>query len=119
MQSDIPTLVVASGFWQRFKGLMGSKPQPIGQALLIPRCRSVHTCFMRYPLDIVYLNQSGTVVKLVHRLKPWRLSWGGAQAAQVLEMTAGGVERHAIQIGDSFALLPSSSARKHAAQAKN
>lgn len=99
-----PRLRVARSFWQRFKGLMLSPPLPSAQGLLIPRCASVHTLFMRYPLDVVYLDARGTVVKLVPTLQPWRLSWGGRSATQTLEMTAGGIGHCGIALGDRLAL---------------
>lgn len=103
MQPKFPRLRVADGFWSRFKGLMFSAPLLPEQALLITHCASVHTCFMRYALDVVYLDRDGVAVKLVAGLKPWRMSWGGAKAVQALELAAGGIARHAIRVGDSFA----------------
>jgi uncharacterized membrane protein (UPF0127 family) len=99
-----PNIAVARSFWQRFKGLMWSNPLPVAQGLLIPRCASVHTLFMRYPLDVIYLDKRGAVVKLVHELNPWRLSWGGGAAAQTLEMTAGGIAHCGIHLGDCLVL---------------
>jgi uncharacterized membrane protein (UPF0127 family) len=99
-----PNITVARSFWQRFKGLMCSKPLPVAQGLLIPRCASVHTLFMRYALDVVYLDKRGAVVKLVPALNPWRLSWGGGTATQTLEMTAGGIAHCGMQLGDRLAL---------------
>ena len=108
-----PCIAVASGFWQRFQGLMLSERLPADHALLIPRCRSVHTCFMRYALDLVYLNRRNEVVKLVPGLRPWRVSWGSNAAVQVVEMGAGGIDRHAIALGDT--LVVSQSKEKHRA----
>lgn len=99
-----PGLTTARSFWQRFIGLMGSQPLPLAQGLLIPRCASVHTLFMRYPLDVVYLDQGGAVVKLVPGLPPWRLSWGGRAARQTLEMAAGGIAHCGLALGDCLAL---------------
>lgn len=101
-----PTIVIALGFWGRFRGLMLSKPLPPDQALLIPCCASVHTFFMRYALDLIYLDKHGTVVKLVRHVKPWRMSWGSASATQIVEMPAGGIDRYAIQVGDAMVLHP-------------
>lgn len=101
MKSQL-NITVASNFWLRFKGLMLTKPLAVDAALLIPRCSSVHTFFMRFALDLVYLNKQGSVVKLVKNVKPWRMSWGGAGATQTLEMTTGGIERFAIQQGDQL-----------------
>jgi uncharacterized membrane protein (UPF0127 family) len=99
-----PQLTVARSFWRRFMGLMLSKPLPVAQGLLIPRCASVHTLFMRYTLDVAYLNKRGAVVKLVPGLQPWRLSWGGRAATQTLEMTAGGIAHCGLALGDAIAL---------------
>lgn len=108
-----PTLTLADSFWKRFIGLMCSKPLPMAQGLLIPRCASVHTLFMRFPLDVVYLDKRGAVVKLVPALNPWRLSWGGRGATQTLEMTAGGIAHCGMQLGDCLA-LPFASKEQHA-----
>lgn len=98
-----PDIAIARGFWARFKGLMLSRPLAAGKGLLITNCTSVHTCFMRYALDLVYLDRSGSVVKLVRHLRPWRVNWGVSSAAHILEMAAGGIDRHTIQMGDSMA----------------
>lgn len=99
-----PDMVLASGFWTRFKGLMFAAPLPCGQALLIPHCNSVHTCFMRYALDLVYLDESGRVVKLAPNMSPWRMAWGGSKACHTLEMAAGGIDHHGIKLGDAMAI---------------
>ena len=90
----------AKGFWSRFKGLMLTPLLEQDRALLITRCPSVHTCFMRYALDLVWLDQDGRVVNLVTAQRPWRISFGGPGATQVLELAAGGIVRHAIRLGD-------------------
>jgi uncharacterized membrane protein (UPF0127 family) len=97
----------ATGFWSRFKGLMLTAGLQPDRALLITRCPSVHTCFMRYALDLAYLDERGHVVKLVRGVKPWRMSLGGRSAAHVLELAAGGIERLDIRIGDRIDLQAS------------
>ena len=62
------------------------------QALLILRCRSVHTFWMRFPIDITFLGKSGEVVRLVAAARPRRL-FGAAGARAVLETAAGQAER--------------------------
>lgn len=101
------TILQARGFRARLRGLMLTRPLPPGQALLIPRCASVHTFFMRYALDLVYLDAHGTIVRLQRHVRPWRLSWGGAGARQVVEMTAGGIDRLGLQAGACMAIPPS------------
>ncbi|WP_423230223.1 DUF192 domain-containing protein [Sulfobacillus thermosulfidooxidans] len=63
---------VAQSFWQRFKGLMGTRSLETGHGMLFPRTNSVHMFFMRYPLCVVYLNKDFVVLRCVV-LKPWRI----------------------------------------------
>ena len=93
-------VTVASGFWGRFRGLMLHPGLAPDQAVLLADCASVHTCFMRFALDVVYLDREGTVVRLVPRLRPWRFSAGGKGAAHVLELAAGGIARFGIRAGE-------------------
>ncbi|MCW8207126.1 DUF192 domain-containing protein [Verminephrobacter aporrectodeae subsp. tuberculatae] len=94
----------ARGFWGRFIGLMG-RSDPRGtaagnsSALLIARCTSVHSCFMRYALDLVYLDTRGRITRQVPALAPWRCSWGGPGAAHVLEMPAGAIASQGLEPG--------------------
>ena len=92
----------ASGFGERLRGLMWTARLPANQGLLLPRCASVHTCFMRYPIDLVYLDARGVVTKLVGGLKPWRASFGAPGSVQTLELAAGCIERLKIRIGDEL-----------------
>lgn len=86
----VDRLRVARGFFARLRGLMFKKDLPCGEALLIPRCSAVHTCFMRFPLDLVFLDSGGRPVKTVRNAKPWRFCvWGGRRAESVVEAKAG------------------------------
>ncbi len=79
----------ADTFWKRALGLMGKPRLEVGRGLLIPRCRSIHTCFMRFPIDGVFLDEHHRPVKIIRNLKPWRLAWGGGKACSVLEVESG------------------------------
>lgn len=81
----------ARGFWQRLAGLMGQADPAARSALLIPRCTSVHTCFMRGALDIVYLDDQGRITRLQPGLAPWRCSFGGTGTRHALEMRKGAI----------------------------
>lgn len=79
---------VARRFHERALGLI-VEPQPIsGQGLLFERCAGVHTFFMRYPIDVVFLDRDSRVLKVAHHVKPWRLVWCRG-AHQVLELRQG------------------------------
>ena len=62
------------------------KDLPADEGLLIERCNSIHTCFMRFSIDATFFDAQGNVVKVVKNIKPWR--WcvlGGRRAVKVLE----------------------------------
>lgn len=79
---------VASNFFTRFKGLMGKKQLEAGKGLLLMRCSSVHSFFMKISIDVVYLSNSFTVLG-VEKLSPWRLGKYIKGTAHVLELAAG------------------------------
>ncbi len=81
-------LRVARGFFPRLRGLIGSKPLPPGEGLLFENCRAIHTCFMSYPIDAIFLDRSGRVVKRVNSIPPWRFISGGPDAYSVIETAA-------------------------------
>jgi uncharacterized membrane protein (UPF0127 family) len=59
------------------------------EGLLIDPCRSIHTCFMKYSLDIVFLSNENKIIKIIRHMKPWRLSWIYLSATKTLELPAG------------------------------
>lgn len=103
---DLPALHVrvACGFLQRARGLLLRPPLARDEALLIPRCASVHTFGMRYAIDIVFLDPLGRVLAVVERLTPWRVA-ARAGAAAVLEMPAGMARAFGIGVGAELTAL--------------
>lgn len=78
---------VAETFAERAKGLIGRRGLEPGHGLLIKRCNCIHTFFMRFPIDAIFLDRDGKVVKTVRNIPPWRpWIWGGWRARQVLEI---------------------------------
>lgn len=76
----------ARTFWARFLGLMGRGNFPEGVALVLEPCNMVHTFFMRFPIDVFYLDSQGRVIQCVRNLKPWRVGpWvrGARKVAEV------------------------------------
>lgn len=80
---------VAETFLDRLVGLM-FKSEMVGfNALLIKDCRSIHTFFMKYDIDVVFLDREMKVKKIIRKMRPWRMSWIYFTSSQVLEMRAG------------------------------
>jgi uncharacterized membrane protein (UPF0127 family) len=81
---------VARSPWSRLLGLALRRRPPPGRALLLPRCRSVHTFGMRFALDLVWLDAEGEIIDVEESVPPWRVR-SRRDAAAVLELPAGGV----------------------------
>ena len=91
-------LEIADTPWQRMKGLLGRDRLDEGRGLLIEACWSVHTCFMRFPIDVIYLDREGLVRKIVHRMPPWRVS-SCLGASRTVELPAGAAASAEVQPG--------------------
>ena len=99
----------ATGFWSRLVGLLGRSSLRPGQALVLEPCRSIHTAFMRFEIDVIYLDRSQRVVKLVPALKPFRLSGALRRATAVIELPSGTIANSRSAVGDHLVFrLPSS-----------
>lgn len=82
----------AERWFDRLRGLLGAPPPAPGNALLITPCAAVHTAFMRYPIDIVFIDRGGHIRKVVAALPPWRAATCFG-AAHTLELAAGEAHR--------------------------
>jgi len=80
-------LTEAKRFSQRFLGLTVFSHLPADRGLLFRRCRSIHMFFMRFPIDVVFLDRSGGVVRICESLKPWSMAFS-AKADTVIELAA-------------------------------
>jgi len=83
----------------RARGLLGRDGLEPGGGMLIDRAGSVHMFFMRFPIDVVFLARDRRVVKVTHRLKPWRYA-GARRAVAALELPAGRAEEVGVEPGD-------------------
>lgn len=83
-------ILVADNMLSRLIGLMfRAQPPQKAEGLLLDPCNSIHTFFMRYPLDVAFLNSSNKVIKIIRDLKPWRMTWVYFRASKTLEVPAG------------------------------
>lgn len=95
----------ADSFWQRFKGLMFTKSLPSGSALHIEPCRSIHTFFMNYPIDVLYLDPSQRIIATELEVKPGKIGKVYGQAASVMELPAGTIRQTETEIGHSVQIF--------------
>ncbi|MBR2082028.1 MAG: DUF192 domain-containing protein [Elusimicrobiaceae bacterium] len=92
---------IANTFWKRLKGLMLRSQLPVGRALLLDPCPQIHTCFMRFAIDVVFLDASNRVVAVLENLKPWRMSKFYTSSRRTLELP-GGTLQNCICAGDEL-----------------
>jgi uncharacterized protein len=93
---------LATSWWSRGRGLLGTKSLPPGEGLLISPCNSIHSFFMQYPFDAIFIDKQGTAVHLIHAMKPSRLSRIVFAAHSVLELPAGTIGTTGTQLGDKI-----------------
>ena len=93
---------LADNFFKRFNGLMFRKRLAHGHGLLLRPCSGIHTCFMRFPIDVIYLDSDNTVLGQ-ETLLPWHIGKHIKGAKAILELNAG--EAIDVLIGEQLSLL--------------
>jgi uncharacterized membrane protein (UPF0127 family) len=90
---------------KRNKGLLGREGLAPGEGLWIVPCESVHTFFMQFPIDLVYLDRDHRIKKVSNAVPPWRLS-ACLSAHSILELPAGVIRNTQTQPGDTLEFAP-------------
>lgn len=84
----VSQLRLATSFWQRFRGLQLRRALGADEGLLIPSCRSIHTHWMRFAIDVAMIGRDGTVLAVYPAVPPWRFVSGPKNTEAVLETLA-------------------------------
>src|SRR6516165_7029863 len=95
--------VIADHALRRLRGLLGRRALPAGEGLLLQPAPSVHTAFMRFPIDVIFLDRDLQVVKRVDHLRPWRTA-SSRRARATLELATGEASAREIEVGDRLAV---------------
>jgi hypothetical protein len=90
---------IAESMFARARGLLGRSGLEPGGGMLIDHAGSVHMFFMRFPIDVVFLARDRTVVRVKHRLGPWRVA-AARRAVASLELPAGRAAEVGVEKGD-------------------
>jgi uncharacterized membrane protein (UPF0127 family) len=91
----------ARNFWRRFRGLMLQSSLDADSGLFIEPSGSIHTAFMRFPIDAVFVDRGRKVVK-VTTVKPWRTAM--SKGHSVLELPAGRAAETGVEAGDVLSI---------------
>lgn len=92
-------VILARSFLKRTLGLIVGPPLTGSQCLFIPECNSIHTVGMRYGIDAVFIDRGGKIVKIYHRLKPFRFTPFIKSARAVIEFRGGQVAGYKLSEG--------------------
>lgn len=97
---------IAQTWFKRAKGLLGRTHLENGQALIIRHCDSVHTFFMKFPIDVIFVDKQNYVLKAIENIKPFRLSPIVFGSNFVIELPIGAIKSSRTQKGDQLRIEP-------------
>jgi len=80
--------IIADNMFSRMKGLLGRKNMEKGEAIVLKPCNSIHTFFMAFSIDVIFVDNSNTVVRLFPAIPPWRMT-PFIKASYCIEMPSG------------------------------
>jgi uncharacterized protein len=107
----IETVELAVDLKSRLIGLLGRSSLGKQRAIYLSPCSSIHTFFMRFPIDLIFLDRdidgaqrAMLVTSIVRGVKPWRIVFGGGRAWSVIEMESGWFPVDALKVGDKVSL---------------
>ena len=95
---------MADTFWTRFRGLMGRSSLQEGGGLVLKGEKSIHTFFMRFPIDVIYADRTGRVVRVDMAMPPSRIGPFVAQSTYILELPSGVIQATGTSVGDQLSL---------------
>ena len=96
------SLSVATTFLSRLKGLICRKALYQGEGLLISPCRGVHTLFLRFPIDVVFLDKDHRIIEAVENLQPGRMTQVLLSSRSVIELPSGTLLKSRSAVGNQI-----------------
>ena len=85
-------VIIADSVLQRMRGLLGKKEFNNGQAIILKPCDSIHTFFMKFSIDVLFVGRNNCVIKAISCLKPFRLTGIYFNARFAIELPAGTIQ---------------------------
>ena len=95
-------VISADNFWSRARGLLGRTHLPATSTLWISDCNSIHTFFMKFSIDLVFVDRNLKVCAVHRNVKPWRFRGPVWKAKSVFEFSTGSVPEDFIELGDQL-----------------
>jgi uncharacterized membrane protein (UPF0127 family) len=92
----------AGTFWKRLRGYMGRPEPKIGEGILLAPCNAIHTWWVGFPLDILFIDEKGRVLKALRAFPPRRFTKPVSKARYVLEVPVGTIDASGTCVGDEL-----------------
>ena len=98
----VDQLELADSFFTRAKGLLGKKDLPSNQGLWIKPCRDIHTFFMRFAIDCIFLNNKMQIIRIAADVTPFKLIGPYWKSTSVIELNSGFAQTKNLKVGDQL-----------------
>ena len=95
---------IPKSYLRRALGLMGRRALGEGKALMITHCGSIHTHFMRFTMDAIFVDKNLEVQSIYKNIKPWHFVFAGPSSYSVIEFTSGCFDYQKVSIGDQLSV---------------
>lgn len=95
-------LELATSFIERGKGLLGRDDLPESEGLWIKPCNNIHTFFMKFRIDCLFLDENLVIQKIASNMKPFRVAGPVWKARSVIELKAGTASKSNLAVGDQL-----------------
>lgn len=102
----LPNLEIADTMWKRNRGLLGRESLAADHGLLILRCNNIHTFFMRFAIDLIFLNRKMEVTRTVSRVRPFHMVLSMLRSSHVIELSEGFLEKNPVRVGEKLHVDP-------------
>lgn len=101
-QQIVKDVIIAHNFLKRLKGLMFTKELPSDSSMYIYPCNQIHTFFMNYNIDVLYLNEKNVIVAIDEDMKPSKIGKKVKGAVAVVELQGGKIKKFNIEVGQAI-----------------
>lgn len=98
-------VIIADTLFKRIIGLLGKKGLKQDQALILRPCNSIHTFFMQFPIDVIFVDSDNKIVKAISNMRPFRISGIYFKACSAIELPAQTIEKTSTQRNDYLVLI--------------